>query len=221
MKDLKMRKLLLVSALAATASACAGPMSPDQGLASVHVPVVSSTNYVYDAAAPSGTLSAEDAARLDGWFAGLGLDYGDTLYVGGDYSPYARSQVAEIAGKYGMLVTPGLPASAGEGTPGTVRIVVSRKRATVPGCPDWSKPSQPDFDNASWSNYGCAVNTNLAMQVADPEDLLHGKVGRATEDAEYAAKAIIMYRNWPLTAIKPGQELRSFKKEIYTTRDEH
>ena len=156
---------------------------------------------------------------LDGWFAGLGLDYGDTIYVNGDYAPLARAQVAEIAGRYGMLLTPGTPASAGPAQDGAVRVIVSRRRAYVPGCPDWSSTSNPNYSNSTFSNYGCGVNVNLAAQVANPEDLLHGRQGKAAEDAETAAKAIIMYRNWPLTAIRPGQEMRPFKNTISTTKD--
>lgn len=220
MKDLNMRKSLLLGAVAASVTACAGPMTPEQGLAAINVPVVSTTDYVWDAPSPGGSLSAEEAARLDGWFAGLGLDYGDKIYLGGDYSPYARGQVSEIAGRYGMLITPGTPIAAGVGQPDNVRVVVSRHRATVPGCPNWSSVSQPNYSNASWSNFGCGVNTNLAMQVADPEDLLHGRAGKSSEDAEYAAKAIIMYRNWPLTAIRPGQELRPWKFDYNMTRSQ-
>lgn len=210
-KDLKMRNILILAALASTVTACNTPKPPEQGLASVHVPVVSSSDYVYDAATPSGSLSPEDAGRLDGWFSGLGLDYGDTIYVNGDYAPLARAQVAEIAGRYGMLISQGAPASAGVSQPGALRVVVSRRRASVPGCPDWSSTSNPNFSNSTFSNYGCGVNVNLAAQVANPEDLLHGRQGKAAEDAETAAKAIIMYRNWPLTAILPGQILRPLK----------
>lgn len=214
-----MRNILILAALASTATACNTPKPAEQGLASLHVPVVTSTDYVYDAATPSGSLAAEDAGRLDGWFAGLGLDYGDTIYVNGDYAPLARAQVAEIAGRYGMLVTAGAPASAGVAEPGALRVVVSRRKAFVPGCPDWSSTSNPNFSNSTFSNYGCGVNVNLAAQVANPEDLLHGRPGKAAEDAETAAKAIIMYRNWPLTAILPGQTLRPFKNTISTTKE--
>ncbi len=215
-----MRNILILAALASTVTACNTPKTADQGLAALHVPVVSSTDFVYDASTPSGSLSPEDAGRLDGWFSGLGLDYGDTIYVNGDYSPLARAQVAEIAGRYGMLVTAGAPASAGVAQPNTLRVVVSRHRASVPGCPDWKAPSNPNFSNATLSNFGCGVNVNLAAQVANPEDLVHGRTGPAAEDAETAAKAIIMYRNWPLTGIRPGQELRPFKNTISTTKDE-
>ena len=219
-KDMKMRKFFVIAALASTAMSCNTPKPASQGLAALHVPVVSSTDYVYDAATPSGALSPEDAGRLDGWFSGLGLDYGDTIYVNGDYSPLARAQVAEIAGRYGMLVTRGTPASAGAAESGALRVIVSRRRAHVPGCPDWKDPSNPNFSNSTFSNFGCGVNVNLAAQVANPEDLLRGRQGAAAEDAETAAKAIIMYRNWPGTAIRSGQELRPFKNTISTTKDD-
>jgi pilus assembly protein CpaD len=67
------------------------------------------------------------------------------------------------------------------------------------------------------SNYGCGVNSNLAMQVANPEDLLHGREGNAAVDASTGAKAILMYRNWPLTGVVEGQMRRPFKPIEDTT----
>ncbi|MEO6433170.1 MAG: CpaD family pilus assembly lipoprotein [Sphingomicrobium sp.] len=209
-----MRKLLLVPALLSGLSACQSPTTASQGLEPLHVPVVSTTDYVWDAGAQSGALSSEEAARLDGWFAGLGLDFGDSIYIAPESSPIARSQVAQIAGSYGLLVSAGAPASATGGVPGAVRVVVSRRRATVPGCPDWSRPSTPNFGNDSLPSFGCGVNTNLAMQVADPQDLLRGRAGLAAEDAQAAAKAIIMYRNWVHTALRQGQQDRPLKYSL-------
>lgn len=220
-KEVSMRKLLLVAALAGTVSACQSPTTAAQGLEPVHVPVVSTTDYVWDAGAPGGGLTSEEAARLDGWFAGLGLDFGDSIYVAPDTSPLARSQVAQIAGQYGLLVSAGAPASASGGVPGAVRVVVSRRRATVPGCPDWSRPSQPNFSNETMPGFGCGVNSNLAMQVADPQDLLRGRPGLAAEDAQAAAKAIIMYRNWTHTALRQGQQDRPLKYTLTSSIKEN
>ena len=62
----------------------------------------------------------------------------------------ARGQVAAIAGHYGMLVTAGAPVTAGAVQPGTVRVVVSRRRARrFPSCPNWSRPSQPEFQQSN------------------------------------------------------------------------
>ena len=108
-------------------------------------------------------------------------------------------KVAEVAGRYGMLVEQGAPVTAGAVAPGSVRVVVARRRAVVPNCPNWSRPSQPDFHNRTNSNFGCGVNSDLAMQVADPVDLIHGQSGNGTSDAVAAAKAVTLYRNGPLT----------------------
>ena len=111
-------------------------MTSRQGLAAVNVPVVTSADYVFDAAAPGGALGPGEADRLNGWFQGLGLGYGDTVYVDGGYAPAARAQVAAIAGRYGMLRHAGAPVTAGMVQPGSVRVVVARRRAVVPGLPE-------------------------------------------------------------------------------------
>ena len=119
---------------------------PTAGVAAVNVPVVTSADYVFDAAAPGGALAPGEAERLDGWFQGLGLGYGDTIYVDGAYAPGARSQVARDRRP---LWHAGFGRRSGHRRasvpPGSVRVVVSRRRAVVPGCPNWSRPSQPDF----------------------------------------------------------------------------
>ena len=192
-----MRSKYLLIALGSALAGCQTPGTPDnpaKGLASVNVPVVTSADYVFDAAAPGGALAPGEGERLNGWFQGLGLGYGDTVYVDGGYSPAARNQVASIAGRYGMLVTPGAPVTAGMVPTSSVRVVVARRRATVPGCPNWHNPSQPDWDNKSMSNFGCGVNSNLAAMIANPEDLVHGREGATVTDGLSATRAIEMYR---------------------------
>ena len=39
-----------------------------RGVAAVNVPVVTRADYALDAAAPDGSLSPSEAARLDAWF---------------------------------------------------------------------------------------------------------------------------------------------------------
>ena len=200
-------KLILIALSSAALAGCATTADqPDRGLASVHVPVVTTADYVFDAAAPGGALAQGESERLSGWFQGLGLGYGDTIYVDGP-GPAARAQVASIAGRFGMLVTPGAPATAGMVQPSSVRVVVARRRAEVPGCPDWHRPSSPDYANRSMSNYGCSVNSNIAAMVANPEDLLHGREGVGTTDSWTAQRAIEMYRTTPPTGTKGLQDV--------------
>lgn len=200
-----MRSKLILIALTTALAACnttqAGP-SPTRGVESVNVPVVSGADYAFDAAAPGGALAAGEVGRLNGWLQGLDLGYGDSVYVDGGYAPAARAQIAAITGRYGILVSPGAPVTAGAIPPGAVRVVVSRRRASVPGCPNWSKPSEPNFGNHSMSNYGCAVNSNLAAMIANPEDLVHGREGAAVTDTRTATRAVEMYRTMPPSGTK-------------------
>ena len=189
-----MRSKLLLIALCSAVAACNTPDIPDKGVAAVNVPVVTTADYVVDAAAPGGVLAPGESQRLDGWFQGLGLGYGDTVYVDSAAGETARRQVATVAGRYGMLVSPGAPVTMGVVQPDTVRVVVSRRSAVVPGCPNWSVPAQPNYQNRTMSNFGCGVNSNLAMMVANPEDLVHGREGSGVIDANAAIKAVQFYR---------------------------
>ena len=207
-----MRSKLILIALCASVAACNTPDMADRGVASTKVPVVTSADYVFDAAAPDGSLAPGQAERLNGWFQGLGLGYGDRVFVDGAYADAARGEVASIAGQYGMLVTPGAPVTAGVVQPGTVRVVVSRRRAEVPGCPDWGRTSQPNFDNRNMSNFGCGVNSNIAAMIANPEDLVHGQEGNGVGDTATAAKAIEVYRAAPPSGAKGLQSVTKGSK---------
>ena len=202
-------KFLLIALGSALAGCQTAPARdiPARGFSAVNVPVVTSADYVFDAAAPGGALASGEAERLNGWFQGLGLGYGDTVYIDGGYAPAARSAVAAIAGRYGMLVTPGAPVTAGVVPAGSVRVVVARRRASVPGCPNWRVASQPDWDNKTMSNYGCAVNSNLAQMIANPEDLVHGREAGSVTDSVTAARAIEMYRTTAPTGTKGLQDV--------------
>ena len=202
-----MRSKVILIALASSLAACNTPDLPDKGVASVNVPVVTSADYVFEAAAPDGALAPGEADRLNGWFQGLGLGYGDSVYVDGAYADAARGQVAAIAGQYGMMVSAGAPVTAGAIVPGTVRVVVSRRRAEVPNCPNWSVPSSPNYDNRMMSNFGRGVNSNIAAMVANPEDLIHGREGAGTNDVDTAARAVIFYRSTPPTGTKGLQTI--------------
>ena len=171
-------KLAILVLASAAASGCSYTPHdlPDRGLASVNVPVVTSADYVFDASAPGG------AARSGRGRAPQRLVPGPRPRLrrhGLCRRRLCRPRPGAGRGgspaRYGMVVTPGAPVTAGVVSGDSVRVVVSRRRAEVPGCPNWSVPSQPNFNNRSMSNFGCGVNSNLAAMVANPEDLLHGR----------------------------------------------
>ncbi len=192
-----MRNTIMIALLATT---LAGPVlgrepDPSRGLDSVNVPVVTRADYAFDAAAPDGSLAPGEQARLDAWFGGLNLGYGDHIYVDGAYADAARADVARVAGRYGMLLSQGSPVAQGVVNPGSVRVLVSRTRASVPNCPNWSDQSKPNWGNHTMPSYGCAVNGNLAAMIADPNDLVWGREGDGYDMADTASRAIRSYRN--------------------------
>jgi pilus assembly protein CpaD len=63
------------------------------------------------------------------------------------------------------------------------------------------------------SNYGCAVNANLAAMVANPEDLVHGREAAGLTDAVTGVKAVEFYRNTAPTGTKGLQDVSTTKKE--------
>ncbi|MFD1786272.1 CpaD family pilus assembly protein [Sphingomonas floccifaciens] len=191
------RTLLVASA----AIALAGCGTRNTGVESIHQPVVSRADYAFDIAASNGGLSREEVDRLAGWMASLRPGYGDRISVdantGADGA--VRETVAALAARYGLLVAEDAPYTAGQIAPGTARVIVSRMRASVPGCPDHSRVSGIEYESNTNSNYGCAVNSNLAAMTARPEDLVRGQPGAPSSDPAAAFKAIDTYRKAPPT----------------------
>ena len=166
----------------------------NRGLESVHQPVVSRQSYALDLRTTGDVLPRDEAARLDGWLATLKLHYGDKVGIDdpGGYRG-TRQDVARIVAGYGLLVSDDSPVPGAPVAPGTVRVIVSRMRATVPGCPDFSRDSSNEFDSNTSSNFGCATNSNLAAMIANPEDLVHGRSTDST-DPTRSVKAIEAFR---------------------------
>ncbi len=191
-----------IAALGLGLAGCASP--PTGGLTaasnpsvySVHQPVVQRTDFVFDVATDANGVPATEQARLDAWFQSIDLRYGDTVAVDeapGYESAAARSDVAAVAGRYGLLLSDGTPITGGAIAPGTVRVIASRATASVPGCPNWGGTEIHAMGTTS-PNYGCATNSNLAAMVANPNDLIEGQDGSVTRSAGTATRAIRGYR---------------------------
>ncbi len=189
------KRLLLFSALAPALflGGCMG--TENRGLESVHQPVVERSDYILDLAAGPNGLSPAETQRLGGWMDSMRLGYGDRVAID---DPAGNSRihtaVAALVGRYGILLTGDVPVTGAPVTPGTVRVVVSRMHAHVPGCPDWSRDESSEFNANTSSNQGCAVNSNLAAMVANPADLVRGQPGSGTNDPATNYRAIDAYR---------------------------
>ncbi len=171
-------KFLIAASLSLTLAGC-GSMGANTSMYSVHQPVVARTNYAIDINTNGGGgITSSEEGRMAEWFDALRLGYGDRISVdyGDSYSnPVMQQSISRIASKYGMAVSETAPLTPGNITPGTARIIVTRSKASVPSCPDHSTTSDTNFNSSTSSNYGCAANSNLAVMVADPEDLVRGR----------------------------------------------
>jgi len=182
-----------LSASAADARHHRTPREDNLGLYSYNQPVVQRTDFVFEVADPGPGLPIAERARLRAWFTSLGLGYGDRIAVEAlDRDDPARADVARIAAEYGMLLSDTAPLVPGRPEPGAIRIIVSRSIAHVPGCPFYDTSQGPSRTPV---NYGCAVNSNLAAMIADPNDLVLGQAGSVVGDPATAAKAVKVYRD--------------------------
>ncbi|TFI57864.1 pilus assembly protein CpaD [Sphingomonas parva] len=190
------KSLVAVIAFGAAVSACNGggqrvEAVPNRLLDSVNQPVVERSDFVFDVSGGDAGLAASEKERLREWFKTVGLGYGDRVFVDEPNPTRSRADIARVTAEFGLLLSEGAPVTAGSVRPGSSRVVVSRSTAHVPGCPNWS----PTATSATGSNYGCAINSNLAAMIADPADLVLGQSGSGTGDATATAKAIKVYRD--------------------------
>jgi pilus assembly protein CpaD len=200
----------LAAVLTATLSGCGG-VATNREVYSVHQPVVEKASYTFDVGtAPGGGLPVPEQNRLADWFSTLNLGYGDRVSVDDpDSLPATRSAVATIAGRYGLLLADIAPVTSGTVAPGSARVVITRAVASVPGCPDWSTHSDSNPGNATSTNYGCAINGNLAAMVANKEDLVHGARGTGGTVVMSSSKAIETYRGKTPTGATELKEVSS------------
>ena len=160
------------------ALASCGGMPGNRTVYSVHQPVVERSTVALDVTTDAGGLPVAEQRRVAEWFEAMDLRYGDKVSVEDPFDrEETRHAVADVAGRYGLLLSDGAPVATGELQPGQARVVITRSRASVPGCPDWSAKSDATFNNGISPGYGCANNGNIAAMVANPEDLIKGQKG--------------------------------------------
>lgn len=194
-----MKKFTAVTlcALGLGLSACAGGMPKNQTMYSMKQPVIENSNYAIDLNSYGGTLSQNEQARLARWFSDLNLRYGDRVAIDDPVSGGQKAiqqTIKNLANAHGVPVSEIAPVTEGYIAPGTIRVVVTRSSAAVPGCPDWDTRTDTNFKNGLSSNYGCSVNSNMAAMIADPQDLISGKGTNGTVNTIHSDKAVNSWR---------------------------
>ncbi|MFO6430380.1 CpaD family pilus assembly protein [Erythrobacter sp. W302b] len=172
-----------------------GGMPTNTTLYSTKVPVVERTNMTLDVTTTTSGLPISEQQRLNGWFETMDLRYGDRIAIENpSQNPAVTNAIRDLAARFGLMLSETAPVTAGFVQPGQARVVITRTSATVPGCPDWSAKSDMNYSSGLSPNYGCAINSNLAAMVADPQDLLEGKKNDGETVIATSNKAISTYR---------------------------
>ena len=181
-------------ALATVVTGCSSAPG-NTSLYSLNQPVVERSTHTLDLALAGDSLPPSEQRRLADWFEALDLGYGDRLAVDDALrSESVRAQVRALAARHGVLLSDAAPEIPGQLDPGNVRVIVGRSTAHVPGCPDWSDKSAATLGNATSPGFGCAVNSNFAAMVANPEHLLRGERGSGETAVVSGSKAIATWR---------------------------
>lgn len=192
-KNSKLAGALALS-IGLTLGACGG-MPTNRSLESVKQPVVERTNYTLDVRASNAGISIPEQQRLAGWFEAMDLRYGDRVSIEDPMmSKSTQEAIGALAARHGILLSQGAPVTSGYVNPGNARVVITRSSASVPGCPDWEVYSDSNYKNGTNPNYGCAINSNLAAMIANPEDLIRGQTGTGQTTVTTSTKAIDSYR---------------------------
>jgi pilus assembly protein CpaD len=190
--------------------ACSPVMNVNSSLYSENQPVVERSNFTLDLMAGGSGLTVPEQARLADWFETLDVGYGDRISIDDPLSSAAvQEDVAAVASRFGLLVEEGAPVTVGYVEPGNVRVVVTRSMAHVPGCPNWSDNTMGNLGNNTSPNFGCAVNSNLAAMIADPEHLLKGAEGTGDTIVMSSTKAIETFRDAAPTGAEGLPEISS------------
>ena len=187
--------LPIAGALAGCSTAASGGSAgTNRSLDSIHQPVVGRTTYTLDLIGGVAGLPAAEGQRLDAWLSALQAAPGDTLAVDGVGSPAALAGLAAITARHGLLAD--VPGAGSTGLPpaGMLRVALTRSSAQVPGCPDWADHTSGQTDNRTSNNYGCAINSNLAAMIADPQDLLRGRSNTGRTPVMTSDRAIQTWR---------------------------
>lgn len=182
------------TALALAALSACGPVN--RSFDTVKTPIVTSSQLSLDVPVYSGGLGSAGAKALDDWFASIRLGYSDRVTIDDPDalgSSERRAAVAEVVGRYGLLLDQTAPITRGSVAAGSIRVIVTRSEARVDNCPDWDRISQPELAASTMSNFGCATQSNLAAMIADPNDLVVG-TAYAGSDANTAVKAVDTWR---------------------------
>jgi len=145
-------------------------------------------------------------AEIDGLRAFLGegrVTKIDSITVQAGDSPLGSARASRVSDALSNLGYTHVVAPSSQPGDDAVAVVVKRLAALPPACPDWAPIGQYDPYNLPMKNLGCANATNLYLMVADPRDLVSGRLLGPADGAE-AVRSVDNYRAGKLDNLSWG-----------------
>ncbi len=208
---MKARLILCLAAIAGALAACDSPGEWSAAEAPRQLRVdFQRLTHTAGFSASATQLAQSEQESLNAFLQAAQVRTDDPVYLEG--APGDRLSTARISALARDLTREGyavatLPAAPDAVPKNALLVVVERYVVTPPDCPNWTKSSSGDHENADTSNFGCSDATNLGLMVADPRDLVIGRqLGPA--GAAQAGLAIQRYRagqTSPLLGTQAGQ----------------
>lgn len=206
---------LVAVAAVMLAGSCAAPINDGTGLSSdgaVNHPITVEPHFQtikLSFSAPDAGLMPDDAERLDTFVAAY-LEHGDgAISITAPSGPDAAATISYFGEKLASLgvVRSHIVVGTREAAHGDMRVeigYVGFSAYTAP-CGDWSESLADTSANATAANFGCAVQQNIAAQVADPRDLI---APRPMSDADATRRNTVLgeYEKGKVTAAEKTQD---------------
>lgn len=217
------KDVLRIAAIAAVllAGSCAGPMKQGDGSSSdgaVNHPILVAPHFStikLNFSAPEAGLLPDDAAKFDMFVA-------DYLTRGSGSISVSAPQGADAAATLGYfgtrLFNMGVQRSrilvgTHEDSDSRVEIGFIAYTARTDPCGDWSEDMSKTYNNGTAKNFGCAVQQNIAAQVADPRDIIEMRTTDPT-DAVRRAAVIDNYEKGKVTAADKNKDQSGAVSEV-------
>lgn len=190
-----MRSLLRSLPFLLLLNGCAGDPNLPHMSGDPTVAPLKATHPVHFSAA-SAVIDTPERLSLNRFLAGAGLVRGDRVRVeqaaaGDEIGQVRRAAIVEELRLAGFRAE---PMAGGADRRDALDVAIERATASAEGCPDWHDPSIWEAPverakNGLRPNFGCATASNLAQQIARPQDLIVGEVPDAARAQAFRSQA--------------------------------
>ncbi|GAA0582403.1 CpaD family pilus assembly protein [Rhizomicrobium electricum] len=213
--------ILRIAAIGAVllAGSCASPYDDfAKADGAAHYPIAVEPQYTsikLSFSAPEAGLLPDDAARFEAFIADYLSRGSGSISVS---APQGSDSAAVLSYFGARLFAMGVPRSrilvgTRDGADSRVEIGFIAYMARTAPCGDWSEDAGESFRNRTTKNFGCAVQHNIAAQVADPRDLIEM---RPTDPSDAARRSQVIdnYEKGKVTAADKSKEQSGAVSEV-------